>query len=106
MAHRAIDELRVRPIPFGTTLDQRCDRPSRVEAGHLEEVTSWLSLAPGNKVSSGRLLSSKTRRSANRAAALLRIAAVNIGRAPRPARRDGGPGRGDHRQMALMSTSP
>jgi transposase len=42
--------------------------------------TSWLSLAPGNKISGGRVLSSKTRRSANRAAVLLRIAAVNIGR--------------------------
>jgi transposase len=42
--------------------------------------TSWLSLTPGNKVSGGRLLSSKTRRSANRAAVLLRIAAVNVGR--------------------------
>ena len=42
---------------------------------------SWLTLAPGNKIGSGgRLLSSKTRRSASRAAALLRIAAVNIGR--------------------------
>lgn len=45
-----------------------------------KHLSSWLSLAPGNKVSGGRLLSSKTRRSANRAAALLRIAAVNIGR--------------------------
>jgi transposase len=45
-----------------------------------KHFTSWLSLAPGNKVSGGRLLSSKTRRSSNRAAALLRIAAVNIGR--------------------------
>lgn len=45
-----------------------------------KHFSSWLSLAPGNKVSGGRLLSSKTRRSANRAAALLRIAAVNIGR--------------------------
>jgi transposase len=45
-----------------------------------KHFTSWLSLAPGNKVSGGRLLSSKTRRSTNRAAALLRIAAVNIGR--------------------------
>jgi transposase len=45
-----------------------------------KHFTSWLSLAPGNKVSGGRLLSSKTRRSANRAAVLLRIAAVNIGR--------------------------
>jgi transposase len=45
-----------------------------------KHFTSWLSLAPGNKISGGRLLSSKTRRSSNRAAALLRIAAVNIGR--------------------------
>jgi transposase len=45
-----------------------------------KHFTSWLSLAPGNKVSGGRLLSSRTRRSANRAAALLGIAAVNIGR--------------------------
>ncbi|MFL5346530.1 MAG: IS110 family transposase [Hyalangium sp.] len=45
-----------------------------------KHFTSWLSLAPGNKISGGRLLSSKTRRSSNRAASLLRIAAVNIGR--------------------------
>jgi len=45
-----------------------------------KHFTSWLSRAPGNKISGGRVLSSKTRRSANRAAVLLRIAAVNIGR--------------------------
>ncbi len=45
-----------------------------------KHFTSWLSLAPGNKISGGRLLSSQTRRSSNRAAALLRIAAVNVGR--------------------------
>src|SRR2546428_12036889 len=45
-----------------------------------KHFTSWLCLAPGNKISGGRVLSSKTRRSANRAAALLRIAAVNVGR--------------------------
>jgi transposase len=45
-----------------------------------KHFTSWLTLAPGNKVSGGRLLSSKTRRSSNRATALLRIAAVNIGK--------------------------
>jgi transposase len=45
-----------------------------------KHFTSWLSLAPGNKISGGRLLSSKTRRSSNRASALLRISAVNIGR--------------------------
>lgn len=45
-----------------------------------KHFTSWLSLAPGNKISGGRVLSSKTRRSSNRAAALLRIAAVNVGK--------------------------
>ena len=45
-----------------------------------KHFTSWLSLAPANKISGGRVLSSKTRRSSNRAAALLRIAAVNVGR--------------------------
>jgi len=45
-----------------------------------KHFASWLCLAPGNKVSGGRLLSSKSRRSANRAATLLRLAAVSIGR--------------------------
>ena len=45
-----------------------------------KHFTSWLTLAPGNKISGGKLLSSKTRRSNNRAATLLRIAAVNVGR--------------------------
>ena len=45
-----------------------------------KHFASWLCLAPGNKVSGGKLLSSKTRRSSNRAATLLRIAAVNVGR--------------------------
>lgn len=45
-----------------------------------KHFTSWLCLAPGNKISGGRLLSSRTRRSSNRAATLLRIAAVSIGR--------------------------
>jgi transposase len=45
-----------------------------------KHFTSWLSLAPSNKISGGRILSSKTRRSNNRAAALLRLAAVTVGR--------------------------
>jgi transposase len=45
-----------------------------------KHFTSWLSLAPGNKISGGRVLSSKTRSSSNRAAAMLRTAAVNIGK--------------------------
>ena len=46
----------------------------------VKHFTSWLCLAPGNKISGGKVLSSKTRRSSNRATALLRLAAVNVGK--------------------------
>jgi hypothetical protein len=42
--------------------------------------TSWLSLAPRNKISGGKILSSATRRTNSRAASLLRLAAVTVGR--------------------------
>lgn len=45
-----------------------------------KHFTSWLCSAPGNKISGGKLLSSRTRRSSSRAAALLRLAAVTIGK--------------------------
>jgi len=45
-----------------------------------KHFTSWLCLAPSNKISGGKILSSRTRRSGNRAAALLRLAAVTVGR--------------------------
>jgi transposase len=45
-----------------------------------KHFTSWLTLAPHNKVSGGRRLSSKTQPSANRAAVILRMAAMNLGR--------------------------
>src|SRR5712692_1403252 len=40
-----------------------------------KHFTSWLTLAPHNKISGGRVLSSQTQPSANRAAAILRMAA-------------------------------
>lgn len=45
-----------------------------------KHFTSWLTLAPQNKISGGRLLSSRTQPSANRAAAILRLAAMSLGR--------------------------
>lgn len=45
-----------------------------------KHFTSWLGLAPHNKISGGKVLSSKTRRTSNRAAALLRLAAVTVDR--------------------------
>jgi len=45
-----------------------------------KHFTSWLWLAPGNKISGGKVLSSRTRRSSSRPATLLRLAAVTIRR--------------------------
>ena len=45
-----------------------------------KHFTSWLALAPRNKVSGGKVLSSTTRRSANRAAVGLRLARSPWGR--------------------------
>ncbi len=45
-----------------------------------KHFTSWLTLAPGSNISGGKVLSSRTRRSANRATSLFRLSAVTIGR--------------------------
>lgn len=45
-----------------------------------KHFTSWLCLASSNKISGGKVLSSRTRRSGSRATALLRLAAVTVGR--------------------------
>jgi len=45
-----------------------------------KHFTSWLTLAPGSKISGGKVLSSRTRRSSNRAAVLLRLAATAVGK--------------------------
>lgn len=45
-----------------------------------KQFTSWLTLSPSNKVSGERVLSARTRPSANRVAAMLRLCAVSVGR--------------------------
>jgi transposase len=45
-----------------------------------KHFTSWLTLAPKNKISGKRLISSRTQPSANRAAYLLRMSAMVLGR--------------------------
>ena len=45
-----------------------------------KHFTSWLTLTPGNKISGGKVLSTKTRRSSNRAATIFRLAALNVGK--------------------------
>ena len=46
----------------------------------VKHFTSWLSLCPGNKVSGGRRLSSRTKRSSNRAREILRQAVNGLHR--------------------------
>ena len=46
----------------------------------VKHFTSWLSLAPGCKISGGKVLSSRTRKSNNPVAAHLRLAAVTVGK--------------------------
>ncbi len=46
----------------------------------VKHFTSWLTLAPGNKISGGKVLSTQTRRSASCAAKIFRLCAVNVGR--------------------------
>jgi transposase len=45
-----------------------------------KHFTSWLTLSPGNKISGGKVLSSKTRRSTSKSATTFRLAAVNVGK--------------------------
>jgi transposase len=44
----------------------------------VKHFTSWMNLCPGTKISGGKLLSSKTKRCANRAAQALRLAAAAL----------------------------
>ena len=45
-----------------------------------KHFTSWLTLSPGCKISGGKVLSAHTRKTTNRIAAHLRLAAVTVGR--------------------------
>jgi transposase len=46
----------------------------------VKHFTSWLTLAPGCKISGAKILSAHTRKSSNRVTAHLRLAAVTVGR--------------------------
>lgn len=45
-----------------------------------KHFTSWLTLAPRNKITGGKIKSSRTQRSANRVAIILRLAATAVGK--------------------------
>jgi transposase len=52
--------------------------PSAPGMSSKKHFASWLSLAPGTKVSGGKKLSGRTKFSASRAAAALRLAARSL----------------------------
>jgi transposase len=68
-----LDENSVLKIISETGTDMTCWRTHK-------HFTSWLSLSPNNTVSGGKVLKSKTKSSANRAATAFRIAAMSISR--------------------------
>jgi transposase len=51
---------------------------------HAKAFASWLGLSPNNKVSGQRVLSARTRQVNNRAATILRLAAVAVGKTDTP----------------------
>jgi transposase len=55
-------------------------RRYRLQKNDQKHFTSWLTLAPKNKITGGRLISSRTQPSANRAAAMLRMSAMSVGK--------------------------
>ena len=69
-----------------------------------KHFASWLGLSPNNRITGGRVMSSKTKPSANRAAAALRLAAnalhrsgQRLGRLPAPEESPPGSAQGHHR---------
>lgn len=66
-----IDETTALKVISETGTDMSCWKTEK-------HFASWLGLSPGNKVSGGKVLNSKTKPSANRAAAALRMAAFTL----------------------------
>ena len=56
-----------------------CDVSKFSTAGHF---ASWLNLCPGNKVSGGKILSSRTRKGKNRLAQALKVSVMSLWRSP------------------------
>jgi transposase len=74
-----VDLTRIDGIDTGTALTVLSEIGTDMSRWRtVKHFTSWLRLCPGTKVSGGKVLSSKTKPSANRAAAALRLAAASL----------------------------
>ena len=52
--------------------------PNLSRFANVKHVCSWLGLCPGAKISAGKVLSAKTKRSANRVRQVLKMAAMSL----------------------------
>jgi hypothetical protein len=76
-----VDLVRIEGIDEITALKVISEIGAEVSAfPTVKHFTSWVALAPGSKITGGRNLSGKTKASANRVAAALRVAAQSLWR--------------------------
>ena len=74
-----VDLTRIDGIEANTALKVLSEIGTDMSCWQTEKhFSSWLGLSPGNKISGGKVLKSKTKPSANRAAAALRMAAMTL----------------------------
>ena len=58
--------------------------PDLSRFANVEHFCSWLGLCPGTKISGGKVLSAKTKRSANRVRQALKMAAMSLSHSAQP----------------------
>jgi hypothetical protein len=76
-----VDLTRIEGVDVGTALKVIAEvGPDLSRFKTAKQFASWLSLCPGTKISGGKVLSGASRRSTNRLAQALRMAAVAAGR--------------------------
>jgi len=74
-----VDLTRIDGLNENSVLKVLSETGSDVSAWPTEKhFASWLGLSPGNKITGGKILSGKTKSSANRAAAAFRMAALGL----------------------------
>jgi len=95
-----VDLTRINGIDTTTALKVIAEvGPDMSRFKSAKHFASWLGLCPGTKISGGKVLSGASKRTANRAAQALRLAAA-ARRLLSPHVRSAGPRQGDHRYRA------
>ncbi|NRO99717.1 transposase, partial [Paraburkholderia sp. NMBU_R16] len=76
-----VDLTRINGLGVGTVMTILCEvGPDLSRFANVKHFCSWLGLYPGTKISGGKVLSARTRRSANRARQALKMAAMSLSR--------------------------